>query len=167
MPYDAQYTRSPCLKAVTPLMPSSLRFLRCLIIALLALAPAAFAQSILLDHRAATYGNPLHNIPSQGPSATTLNTRTLVTTKALPAQGDFEVLGQIEVYSRWFGGTQKAKALLGQRAKELGANAVFESQVWLAPAFPATVAPHGRGIAVRINDLQLLEKLADSASSWE
>jgi hypothetical protein len=155
------------LENITPLMPATLRIRLCLIIALLASAPAAFAQSILLDHRTATYGNPLHNLPPQGPSATTLNTRTLVTTKALPAEGDFEVLGQIDVYSRWFGHASKARKLLAEKAKGLGANAVFESQVWLAPAFPATVAPHGRGIAVRINDYQLLEKLADSAGSWE
>lgn len=127
---------------------------------------AASAQSVLLDQRSATYGNPWHG-STTGPSAHTLNTKTLVTFNSLPAQGDFEVLGRIDVYSRWFGSTRKAMTLLGEKARSMGANAVVEAGVWQAPAFPATVAPHGTGIAVRIKDLQLLEKLADSSSTWE
>lgn len=126
----------------------------------------AGAQSVLLDHRTATYGTPWHGSTS-GPSAHTLNTKTLITFNSLPAQGDFQILGRIEVYSRWFGSTRKAMALLGEKARSMGANAVVEAGVWQAPAFPATVAPHGTGIAVRINDPQLLEKLADSSSTWE
>lgn len=96
-----------------------------------------------------------------------LNNKTLVTFNRLPAQGDFEILGRIDVHSRWFGSTGKAMTLLAEKARSLGANAVVEASVWLAPAFPATAAPHGTGIAVRINDHQLLEKLADSSSTWE
>jgi len=126
----------------------------------------ANAQSVLLNHQTATYGNPWPS-GTTGPSARTLNSKTLVTFNSLPAQGDFEVLGRIEVYSRWFGSTRKAMTLLGEKARSMGANAVVETGVWQAPAFPATVAPHGTGIAVRINDYQLLEKLADSSSTWE
>jgi len=126
----------------------------------------ASAQSVLLNHQTATYGNPWPS-GTTGPSARTLNSKTLVTFNSLPAQGDFEVLGRIEVYSRWFGSTRKAMTLLGEKARSMGANAVVETGVWQAPAFPATVAPHGTGIAVRINDYQLLEKLADSSSTWE
>lgn len=126
----------------------------------------ANAQSVLLNHQTATYGNPWPS-GTTGPSARTLNSKTLVTFNSLPAQGDFEVLGRIEVYSRWFGSTRKAMTLLGEKARSMGANAVVETGVWQAPAFPATVAPHGTGLAVRINDYQLLEKLADSSSTWE
>lgn len=126
----------------------------------------ASAQSVLLNHQTATYGNPWPS-GTTGPSARMLNSKTLVTFNSLPAQGDFEVLGRIEVYSRWFGSTRKAMTLLGEKARSMGANAVVETGVWQAPAFPATVAPHGTGIAVRINDYQLLEKLADSSSTWE
>ncbi|MBS1139290.1 MAG: hypothetical protein H6R13_743 [Proteobacteria bacterium] len=148
-------------------MPPGLRFRLCLLIALFASGAPAFAQSILLDHRTATYGNPLKTGGAQSPTATTLNTRTLVTFNALPAEGDFEVLGQIDVHSRWFGTTSKAMKLLAEKSKFIGGNAVVESRVWLAPAFPAMIAPHGSGIAVRINDQKLLESLADSASTWE
>lgn len=126
----------------------------------------ASAQSVLLNHQTATYGNPWPS-GTTDPSARTLNSKTLVTFNSLPAQGDFEVLGRIEVYSRWFGSTRKAMTLLGEKARSMGANAVVETGVWQAPAFLATVAPHGTGIAVRINDYQLLEKLADSSSTWE
>lgn len=150
------------------MIPPSPKFLLrlCLAAAVALACTVASAQSVLLDHRTATYGNPWHG-STAGPSAHTLNTKTLVTFNSLPAQGDFEVLGRIEVYSRWFGSTRKAMALLGEKARSMGANAVVETAVWQAPAFPATVAPHGTGIAVRIKDLQLLEKLADSSSTWE
>lgn len=93
--------------------------------------------------------------------------KILVSFNQLPASGDFEIIGPISVYKRWFGGTGAAMQLLGQKARELGANAVVESRVWLAPAFPAQVAPHGSGIAVRIRDIKILEALVDDASSWE
>lgn len=131
------------------------------------LCSTASAQSILLDHKSATYGNPWQGTAPSGPTAHMLNNKTLVTFNRLPAQGDFEILGRIDVHSRWFGSTGKAMTLLAEKARSLGANAVVEASVWLAPAFPATAAPHGTGIAVRINDHQLLEKLADSSSTWE
>lgn len=138
----------------------------CLVTAAGLACTAASAQSVLLDHRTATYGNPWRG-STTGPGAHMLNNKTLVTFNSLPAQGNFEVLGRIEVYSRWFGSTRKAMTMLAEKARSLGANAVVETAVWQAPAFPATVAPHGTGIAVRIKDLQLLEKLADSSSTWE
>lgn len=142
-------------------------FLRICLVAAAGLAcTVASAQSVLLDHRTATYGNPWRG-STNGPTAHTLNNKTLVTFNSLPAQGDFEVLGRIDVYSRWFGSTRKAMTMLGEKARSLGANAVVEAGVWQAPAFPATVAPHGTGIAVRIKDIQILEKLADSSSTWE
>jgi hypothetical protein len=93
--------------------------------------------------------------------------KILVTFNALPAEGAFEVIGPISVHKRWFGGTTAAIPLLANKARELGANAVVETRIWLAPAFPANVAPHGSGIAVRINDPSLINKLADQSSYWE
>ncbi len=148
------------------MIPPFRNTLLCLLAAAGFACAEASAQSTLLDHRSATYGNPWHG-STTGPSAHTLNTKTLVTFNSLPAQGDFEILGRIEVYSRWFGSTRKAMTMLGEKARSMGANAVVQVGVWQAPAFPATVAPHGTGIAVHIKDLQLLEKLADSSSSWE
>ena len=138
-----------------------------LIVALIATGAPAFSQSILLDHRTATYGNPLPGAGTRAASANSRNMRTLVTFNALPAQGEFEILGQVDVHSRWFGSTSKATKLLAEKARSMGGNAVVEARVWQAPAFPAMVAPHGSGIVVRIDNVELLEKLADSASSWE
>lgn len=149
-----------------PAKPTKLLLGVCIATALMLFGTNASAQSILIDSRSATYGDPWP-AGRKGPTATILNTRTLVTFNSLPAEGDYEVIGRIEVYSRWFGTPRKAMALLGEKARSMGANAVVETGVWLAPAFPATVAPHGTGIAVRINDHQLLERLADSSSTWE
>lgn len=156
-----------CLDTPLPSCKPEFRLKCCLAVAIALTCPAVSAQSILIDNRTATYGNPWPAGSAKGPTATTLNTRTLVTFNRLPATGDYEVIGPIEVYSRWFGSPRKAMTLLGEKARSMGANAVVEAGVWLAPAFPATVAPHGTGIAVRINDHQLLEKLADSSSTWE
>ncbi|HXE39544.1 MAG TPA: hypothetical protein VN639_13815 [Azonexus sp.] len=93
--------------------------------------------------------------------------KVLVTFNGLPPEGSYELVGPISVFKRWFGGTGTAMRLLGERARELGANAVVSSSVWLAPAFPAQVAPHGKGIAIRVKDPQVLEALADQASTWE
>jgi len=93
--------------------------------------------------------------------------RVLVTFNALPPDGGYEVIGPISVYKRWFGGLATARRLLADRARELGANAVVESRLWLAPAFPAQVAPHGSGIAVRVTHPEVLQNLVDEASSWE
>lgn len=148
--------------------PSSNILFRLALGAAIALSSSmASGQSVLLDHRTATYGNPWQNSAPSGPSATTLNSRTLVTFNSLPAEGDFQILGRIEVYSRWFGSTRRAMAMLGEKARNMGANAVVETGVWQAPAFPVMVAPHGTGVAVRINDHELLRKLADSSSTWE
>jgi hypothetical protein len=148
-------------------MPTSFLARLCLMITLVVSGSPAMAQSILLDSQTATYGNPWQAGGKTGASANFLNTRTLVTSKTLPAEGDFEILGRIDVEARWFGSTAKATKLLGEKAKSMGGNAVVESRTWQAAAFPAIVAPHGSGIAVRVKDHELLESLADSASTWE
>ncbi len=142
----------------------SLRY-RCALLALCGtLSPPLLAQSILLDYRTATYGNPF---AGQSSSGSNLFIRTLVTPNTISQPGAYEVLGRIDVYSRLFGSRRTAMRLLAEKAKSMGANAVIETTVWQAPAFPVPVAPHGTGIAVRILDRQILEQLADASSVWE
>jgi hypothetical protein len=148
-------------------MPSDFLARVCLMILLGLSGWPVLAQSILLDPATATYGSPWQGAGSKGASANLLGSGTLVTSKALPAEGEFTILGRIDVQSSWFGPTSKATKMLAEKAKRMGGNAVVESQVWQAPAFPAIVAPHGSGIAVRIDDHELLESMANSASSWE
>lgn len=137
-----------------------------LLAAFCTLAAPVLAQSVLLDHRTATYGIPLsaHGLAS---GLTDPLKRTLVTFNALPQAGDYEILGRVDVYSRFFGSTRTAMKLLAEKARAMGANAVVETGVWMAPAFPVPVAPHGTGIAVRVRDRELLQRLGDSTSHWE
>lgn len=148
-------------------MPGTVLTRLCLMIALVVSGSPASAQSILLDPVRATYGNPWVTPMPKGASANPLDSKVLVTTSALPAQGDFETLGALYVESRWPGGTGKARKLLAEQAKVMGANVVVESRVWQGLAFPAVVAPQGSGIAVLVKDRELLESLAGSGSSWE
>lgn len=101
------------------------------------------------------------------PDASAHAGKVLVTFNQLPPIGTYEIVGPISVFKRWFGGTGAAMQLLGEKARELGANAVVDSHVWLAPAFPAQVAPHGSGMAIRVKDPKVLEALADESSTWE
>jgi hypothetical protein len=85
----------------------------------------------------------------------------------LPADIEYEVIGPVSVYKRWFGGMSQAYPLLADKAREMGGNAVLEAHAWLSPAFPAQVAPHGKGIVIRVKDPAKLEKLAAEDGQWE
>ncbi|MFN0304121.1 MAG: hypothetical protein ACKVQU_27630 [Burkholderiales bacterium] len=93
--------------------------------------------------------------------------KVLILGTAIPSNIVHEIVGRINVFQRWFGGTGHAYRMLGDKARELGANAVVESRVWLAPAFPAHVAPHGTGIAVRVKDAAKLEEISRAGGRWE
>lgn len=93
--------------------------------------------------------------------------KILITKKSLPATGAYEVIESISVYSRWFGNKDDVIRMLREQARSLGANAIVETGTWYAPAFPSTLAPHASGIAVRIREIELLEAMTDSTSTWE
>lgn len=105
--------------------------------------------------------------PDSGSSAAPSSKKVLVLTEPLPPGIEHEVLGVISVFKRWFGGTGEGFRMLGDKAREIGANAVVEARVTLRPAFPANVAPHGNGKAVRVKDEAKLEELGKSAGRWE
>lgn len=93
--------------------------------------------------------------------------KVLITYNTLPESGNFEVVGPIYATKRWFGGADVVTKSLGEQARALGANAVVDFKLWWAPAFPVPAAPHGKGIAVKVNDQALLKTLVDDASYWE
>lgn len=148
-------------------MPTARPTRLCLLLALVLPGWPAGAQSILLDPNTATYGNPWVTPLPQGSSASSLDTKVLISTSALPVRGDFETLGALYVKSCWPGSTDKAKKLLAGQAKGMGANVVVEARVWQGLAFPAVVAPQGSGIALLVRDSELLESLVGSGSTWE
>ncbi len=96
-----------------------------------------------------------------------IDSKVLVTPTALPAQGEFEALGALYVQARWPGSTSKARKLLAEQARSMGANVVVEARLWQGLAFPAVVAPQGSGIAVLVRDRELRQSLAGSGSAWE
>ncbi len=93
--------------------------------------------------------------------------RVLILSTPLPPGVEFERIGRISVYKRSFGGTGQAFRMLGDKGRELGANAVIESSVRLKPAFPVMVAPHGWGTAVRVKNETALEEIGKSSGRWE
>lgn len=115
------------------------------------------------DARSATY----YGLPEFAHGSYISPGRVLMSFNALPGEGTYEVIGPINVYKRWYGGLSTARRILADRARELGANAVVETRVWLAPAFPAKLAPHGSGIAIRVDHPDVLQSLMGDGSSWE
>jgi hypothetical protein len=93
----------------------------------------------------------------------------LLINSALPAGVAHDVIGRVDVFQRSYGGIGDAAKLLGNKGREVGANAIVEYRVWLAPAGFAAAAPHGTGIAVRVRDARRLEELGRTggAARWE
>jgi len=129
-----------------------------------ALAILLFAAS-LGGAAAQTYA-PAYRADSLGQQALR-GDKILVTGKSLPPSGAYEVIESIWAYSRWFGNKDDVIRMLREQARSLGANAIVETGTWYAPAFPRTLAPHAMGTAVRIREIELLEAMTDSNSTWE
>ncbi|MCB4361568.1 hypothetical protein [Quatrionicoccus australiensis] len=129
-----------------------------------ALAILLFAAS-LGGAAAQTYA-PAYRADSLGQQALR-GDKILVTGKSLPPSGAYEVIESIWAYSRWFGNKDDVIRMLREQARSLGANAIVETGTWYAPAFPRTLAPHAMGTAVRIREIELLEAMTDSSSTWE
>src|SRR5262245_30269593 len=91
--------------------------------------------------------------------------KVLVLTRPMPPDIEHEVIGKIDVAERGFGGIADAFRALGDKGREVGANAIVDARVWLAPAFPSPAAPHGKGVAVRVKDPKKLQELVEGR--WE
>ena len=110
---------------------------------------------------------------AQKPAATPLNTQPATTGKvlvigsALPAGVAHDVIGRVDVFQRSYGGIGDAFKLLGNKGREVGANAIVDARTWLAPAGFAAAAPHGSGIAVRVRDPRRLEEIGRTGGRWE
>jgi hypothetical protein len=93
--------------------------------------------------------------------------KVLVLGSQLPPGTVHEVIGTIEVFSRSYGGIGESYRMLGDKGREVGANAVIDARVWLAPSFPVAAAPHGKGIAVRVRDEKKLQEVGGTGGRWE
>ena len=93
--------------------------------------------------------------------------KVLVLGSALPPGVAHDVIGRVEVFQRSYGGIGEAFKLLGDKGREVGANAIVDARTWLAPAGFAAAAPHGSGIAVRVRDQRRLDELGRTGGRWE
>jgi len=72
----------------------------------------------------------------------------------------------VEIARLWFasghyGGAAPILRKLAARARELGANAMINTQVWFQPAGIGWATPHAEAIAVRVLDSDQVEELAE------
>ena len=92
--------------------------------------------------------------------------RVFVTNQSLPQSVRYDIVGNIDVGSNWYGSNDKAHRMLADKARELGANAVIQVNVWRQPSGSSWAAPHARGTAVKILDPEKA-KLDGLPGSWE
>ena len=105
--------------------------------------------------------------PEAQKAATPYTGKVLVLGSALPPGVDHEVLGPVTVFMRSYGGIGDSYRLLGDKGREVGANAIIDARVWLAPAFPIAAAPHGAGTAVRVRSQARLDEISKTGGRWE
>ena len=88
-----------------------------------------------------------------------------VTKQSLPADVEYDFVSTIDVGKIWYGSTGNVLESMGERARELGANAVIDVKTWHQPSGFSWAAPHGSGRAVVINDMEKF-KSSGIVGSW-
>ena len=89
--------------------------------------------------------------------------KVFITTQGLPQDIAVQQIATIEVGKIWYGSSKNVEASLATRARELGANAVVQVKTWHQPSGFSWAAPHGSGLAVRV-DPKALESMS---GSWQ
>jgi hypothetical protein len=87
--------------------------------------------------------------------------KVFVTQQPLPSGVAAEELARIDVGKIWYGSSKNVEISMADRARELGANAVVQVKTWHQPSGFSWAAPHGSGVAVRV-DPKVLESLSGS-----
>ncbi len=64
-----------------------------------------------------------------------------------------ESRGEVEVEGSGYGGAEKLYPELADNARELGANAILDAEIYYAPSGWSWAAPHIKGRAVRVRDI--------------
>jgi hypothetical protein len=83
--------------------------------------------------------------------------KVFVTSQSLPSSIAFDSISRIDVGTIWYGSPDKALALMADRARELGANAVINAKTWRQPSGFSWAAPEASGVAVHIKDIKAIE----------
>jgi len=86
--------------------------------------------------------------------------KVFVTSQALPAAVQYQVLGTITVGAAWYGSDDKAVAQLVAKARKLGANVVIDEKTWWQPSGFSWAAPHASGRAIRVQNMSEIRSLS-------
>jgi hypothetical protein len=88
-----------------------------------------------------------------------LNNAICITGHSLPANAQFQVLGQIKKKSITYGSVKDLWPKLADDVRAMGANAIVQAYDYQEVDWFAWSAPRVEGLAVRIEDLTLMDKL--------
>ena len=91
--------------------------------------------------------------------------KVFFTKQSPPSTVKFDLISTIVVGSAWYGSENRVYKSMAERARLLGANAVFEVKTWRQPSGISSTAPHGSGQAVHVDDMRQLEAL-NLQGSW-
>src|SRR5438093_6523683 len=75
--------------------------------------------------------------------------RIFITKASLPAD-NIEPIAELELNKGWYGSTDNTQQALGDRARELGADAVINMKSWHAPSAFSWASPYSSGTAVKL-----------------
>ena len=106
--------------------------------------------------------------PSPAATATPTTQRILLVRGPVPSSVRYTVLGPLAVRKLSYGGAEWALQRLADDARTAGANAVLEVEITLAPSGFGWMAPHGKGIAVRITSptIEEVAKMRKLKTEW-
>jgi hypothetical protein len=91
--------------------------------------------------------------------------RIFITKAALPASAKFERVAQIDVGRVTYGIAEVVLIDMADKARELGADAVVEVDIWFQVGSWAWAVPHGKGQAVKMLDKASVD-FSTMVGSW-
>lgn len=78
--------------------------------------------------------------------------KVFVSTDSISDKTAFTTIAKIDVGKIWYGSTDNVRESMAIRAREIGANAVIKVETWRQPSGWSWAAPHGSGLAIKVND---------------
>ncbi len=78
--------------------------------------------------------------------------KVFVSEEIVPDKSQFTTIATIDVGKVWYGSTDNVLESMAIRARELGADAIIEVKTWRQPSGWSWAAPHGSGLAIKVND---------------
>jgi hypothetical protein len=78
--------------------------------------------------------------------------RVFISQSPIPPMLKAQVLGRIDVGTVMYNAPHIVYCRMAAKARDIGADAIFEAKTWFQPCGWSWAAPHGRGMAIKLTD---------------